>query len=719
MQIEVRNKEISWLAFNARVLQEAADPAVPLVDRLTFLGIFSSNLDEFFRVRVATLRRLALLGKPGVKIVGEDPDRVLRRIHEIVIAQQARFGDIYGNILEELARNGILIVRENELDGRQQDFLWDFFHQQLRPVLVPIMINHLSRFPELRDEAIYLAVSLSSERSKKSEYALIEVPTQVFSRFLLLPSPTDRRYVILLDDVIRHCLKEIFSILPFDRFEAYTIKLTRDAQLDLDDTLSESYIEKISKSLKQRKYGRPVRFIYDRQIPPRLLKFLLRKMHLKLQDESLIPGGRYHNFKDFMNFPKIGPQHLYTRPIVPVPHRRIASSPSFFKAIREEDVLLHYPYQSFDYLLEFLRQAAIDPKVASIKITLYRVARNSKVINALINASRNGKEVTVVMELQARFDEADNVYWAERLQEEGVRVIDSVPGLKVHAKLILISRVSHRKTQLYATVSTGNFNESTGRIYSDHSLFTSDKRITEEVKTVFAFFENNYKRERFKHLLVSPYDTRRKLYKLIDRESTNARKGREAYIIVKLNNLEDRRMIAKLYEASQAGVKIRLMVRGMFSLIPGVKGMSENIEARTLVDKFLEHSRLLVFCNGGKEQIFLCSGDWMPRNLDHRVEVACPIYDEGLRREIKNFLDIQWQDNVKSRILDRNLTNTYNRNGGSQRLRAQLKIYDYLWEQNSPTNNREEPEALAAYSAGGHDERRTVLAKTFSGMERE
>ena len=691
----LRNKEISWLAFNGRVLQEASDTSVPLLERLSFLGIFSSNLDEFFRVRVAHLRRLEQLGAGARRLMGEDPSAVLKEIHAIVLKQQALFESTYRNILQELEQHGISIVRESELNPAQEAYIKEFYQQKLRPTLIPLMINHLTQFPQLKDQAIYLAISLYSSKSRRSEYALIEIPTDVLSRFVILPKAGDREYVILLDDVIRYCLKDIFSIFPFDQFEAYTIKVTRDAGLDLDDDLYESYIEKISKGLKQRRSGAPVRFIYDNQIPRRLLKLLQGKMGLDTESGPFIPGGRYHNFKDFMSFPRIGPKKLSAPPLPPLAHMDFDAAATFFKAIRRRDILVHYPYQTFDYLIEFLRQAAIDPKVRSIKMTLYRVARNSKIVNALINASRNGKRVTVVMELQARFDEADNVYWSERLQEEGVRVINGVPGLKVHAKLILITRVSHRKTMLYANIGTGNFNETTARIYTDDSLFTADERITGEVSRVFGFLESNYRRTTFKHLMVSPYDTRRKLTKLIDTEIKNAGKGRPAHILLKINNLEDGGLIRKLYEAAEAGVEVRLMVRGMFSLVPGVKHFSERIEATAILDRFLEHSRVMAFANGGDEKLYIASGDWMERNVDHRVEVACPIYDPSLKKQLRDVLDIVWQDNVKARVLDKDLRNQYRTVGGGARTRAQEAIYTYLNRLHTTRPDNQAPLRLA------------------------
>jgi len=678
MKTTLISREISWLSFNARVLQEAADPTVPLIERVKFLGIFSSNLDEFFRVRVATLKRLSRLGKKAKKLIGHDPKKILEEIQETVLKQQTTFEAIYLNILRELERERIFIITEKQLNAKQKEFVKSYFHREVRPTLIPIMIDQLPKFPDLKDKSIYLAVRLCKRGgSKKTKYALIEVPTDVLPRFLILPEIKGHQYLILLDDVIRYNLEDIFSVFCFDVFEAYTIKLTRDAELDIDEDVSESFIRKISKSLKRRREGRLVRFIYDSQMPQDLLKFLIERIPLH-QDDNLIPGGRYHNFKDFMNFPKIGPGNLHYKPSLPLCHKDFDRSRSLLKAIGRKDKLLHYPYQSFDYVIDLLREASIDPKVTSIKMTLYRVAKNSNVVNALINAVQNGKSVTVVMELQARFDEEANIYWANKLQEEGARVIYGVPRLKVHAKLCLITRREKGKFVDYANIGTGNYNEVTARIYSDHSFFTADKRITEEVNKIFHFFESNYKVGTYKHLLVSPFQMRKKLVKLIQNEITNAKKGKQAYILLKLNNLVDPDMIEKIYEAGRAGVRIKLILRGVCSLMAGVRGLSENIEAISIVDKFLEHSRIFIFCNGGEEKYYISSADWMTRNLDHRVEVACPIYDKDVQQELKTFLDLQWKDNTKARVLNEKQDNPYKGTSSETGLRAQEAIYDFL-----------------------------------------
>lgn len=679
MKVKTKNRELSWLSFNARLLQEAADPEVPLLERLKFLAIFSSNLDEFFRVRVATLKRVEKVGKKGRKLIGEKPADVLAEIQRIVLAQRADFDDIYQDIRKELERHKIFIVNETRLSESQQRFVQDYFRREVRPNLIPLMIDQMDKFPRLKDHAIYLAVHLSSRAEPhKVKYALIELPADSVDRFIVLPQSDDRKYIIMLDDVIRFGLEEMFQIFHFDEFKAYTIKLTRDAEMDIADDFSESLVLKVTKGLKQRKSGTPVRFVYDHQIPDDYLQYLIRNLKLDKTETNFIPGGRYHNFKDFMKFPRIGPMRWYYPPSPPLPHKDITSASSLFSVIQKQDMLLHYPYQTFGYVIDFLREAAIDPAVTSIKITLYRVASNSKIINALINAAKNGKEVTVSMELQARFDEEANIYWSNRLQEEGVRVIHGSAQFKVHAKLILVTRKVKEKSLYYANIATGNFNESTARLYSDHSLFTADPRLTREVREVFNSLENNFSIPKFRHLLVSPFNMRSKIIKLIETEIKNAAKGKPAYIIAKLNNFTDPQIIGKFYEASQAGVEIRLMVRGMFSLIPGLAGISERIQATGTIDRYLEHSRIFLFCHGGKEKYFLSSADWMPRNLDKRVEAACPVYDPALQQELKDFLNICWADNVKARILNEALDNQYRRENPEQPVRAQEALYRYF-----------------------------------------
>lgn len=678
MKKQFENKEISWLAFNARVLKEAADPAVSLRERIKFLGIFSSNLDEFFRVRVANLKRLTLLGKKANVIVGADPKKILTRIQKTLLEQEDIFESTYNQILDELEQKDIFVIDEKKISADQEQFVENYFLQIIRPKLVPLMLDKSSAVPQLRDGSLYLAVRLLKNNGRKVKHAIIEVPTGALGRFVTLPPLGERQYIMFLEDVIRHCLGGIFTIFNHDRIEAYSVKLSRDAELDVDDDLSESYIRKISKSLKQRTLGTPVHLIYDNRIPAGFLKLLVSKLQLKKVDCDLIPARKYLNFKDLMDFPKLDTIYPTGVGTSPVSHRDFDARGSIFKDIKRKDVLLHYPYQKFDYVIDFLREAAIDPKVTDIKMTLYRVAKDSNIINALVNAAKNGKSVTAVVELRARFDEEPNIYWSEKLQEEGVRVIHGVPGLKVHGKMILITRKEKKGDVLYANIGTGNFNEETAKLYSDHGLFTSNALITKEIQKVFELIEDNYKRGSFRHLLVSPFNLRQKLVKLINAEIKNAQNDKESYITIKLNNLVDKAIITKLYQASQAGVNIKLMVRGMCSLLPNVKGLSENIQAKRIVDRFLEHTRLFVFCNGGDAKYYLSSADCMSRNLDHRVEVACPIYDKKIQQEIQDFIDIQWQDNVKAVWVNHeDLDNPKHKVSNGKDRRAQNVFYEY------------------------------------------
>ncbi len=678
------NKELSWLSFNARLLQEASNRDVPLIERIRFLGIFSSNLDEFFRIRVATLKRLTLLGKKAKKYIGHNPNKILKQVQDIVLEQHRLFDKIYQDILTELAAEKIFIVNESQLNEEQGRYVKSYFQHEVRHRLFPIILDDIRKLPDLKDHAIYLSVTMSRQTAPaETKYALIEVPSPALSRFLILPQHNENRYIILLDDVIRYGLEDVFSIFQFDSFMAYTVKLTRDAEMDMTADYSQSLVKKLTSGLRQRKKGQPIRFVYDASLPQPLLNIFVKRLRLNSQD-TLIPGARYHNFKDFMNFPDFGLKHLRYKAIRPLPHRDLKPRQSIMKAMSGKDILLHYPYQSFDYLIDLLREASIDPNVNSVKFTIYRAARNSSIINALINAAKNGKNVAVLVELQARFDEEANIQWANQLQEEGVTVIHGVPGLKVHSKLCLITSRIKGKPEYHAVIGTGNFNEDTARIYGDHTLLTTDRRLTQEVKKIFEFFETNYKTSSFKHLLVSPFNMRSEFISMIRRETELARAGREAYIHLKLNNLVDNEIIQSLYEASQAGVRIKLNIRGMFALQTGLPGIGDNIEAIGIIDKFLEHSRIYVFGNNGDPRYFISSADLMRRNLDHRVEVTCPVYDKALQKELQDYLDIQQNDNVKARILDRRLENKFREGAPDSKLRAQFLIYDYLQRLHSP-----------------------------------
>lgn len=669
-------KEISWLSFNERVLQEAENREVPLLERFKFLGIYSNNLDEYFRVRVATLKRISQFGSKSREILGYSPKATLKRIQEIVLLQNGKFEKIYAGLLQELDKHKIHIINEKQLNPEQAEFVQAYFHKEVRTRLMPFLIEKETNLPNLKDDAIYLAIYLVKKETQKKRFALLEIPTDVLSRFIVLPEKGEDKYVIFVDDIIRFGLKDIFFIFDFDEFSAYTIKLTKDAELELVDDISESYIDKLSRSLQQRKWGTPVRFIYDREMPVDLLKILTKKLNFSPAD-VIIPANRYHNFKDFMHFPNLGKKKFYYDPLVPVPHRDILPQKSILSAIKKKDIMLFFPYNPFDHFIDLLREASIDPYVISIQITLYRLARNSSVINALLNAVRNGKAVTTVVELQARFDEEANILWGNKLMEEGVKVIYGVPGLKVHAKLCLITRVKNDITQRYAAIGTGNFNEDTAKIYTDHLLLTTNKKITYEVYKAFSFFNVNYKKDNYYHLVIAPFFLRNKITLLIDNEIRNAKEGKKAYIYLKLNNITDSEIIEHLYEASRSGVTIRLIVRGMISLVPGLKDFSENIKAIGIVDRYLEHTRFMIFCDGGNDECYISSADLMTRNIEHRIEVTCPVFDKTIKNEIKEIFAIQWSDTMKARKIDASLSNQFVK-PGKKLIQSQIEVYNYV-----------------------------------------
>jgi len=677
------NSDLSWLKFNARVLQEAKDPSVPLIERLRFLGIFSNNLDEFFKVRYATIKRIVEAGKLGRNELGGMAAKELQEeITQTVISQQQLSLDILGGIEKELSKEGIHIINEHQITEEQSVFITDYFLREVSPALVTIILTGLETFPALKDSAAYLAVRMelnevnqeTQDKPSPVNYALIEIP-KVIDRFVVLPEKNGQKYIILLDDLIRHCLGIIFSIFAYKEISAFMIKITRDAELDIDSDLSRSFLEKISKSVARRSAGDPVRFVYDREIDPEMLAFLMEKMNIESTD-SVIPGGRYHNRRDYMKFPSLGRQDLLYEVKVPLRIKGLSFEGSLLAKIAKKDYLLHAPYQSFRYVVKFLREAALDPQVQSIKITIYRLAEVSHIASSLINAAKNGKDVVVQIELRARFDEVANIHYAEQMQEEGVRMIFGVKGLKVHCKACVIERLEAGKIKRYSFLSSGNFNESTARIYTDYTLFTANEGIAKEINKVFNFFDVNYRVKTYKHLVVSPHYTRGVWERLIDNEVINKREGKAAGIQLKLNSLSDYRMIDKLYEASQAGVSIKIIVRGICCLIPGVKGQSENIEVISIVDKFLEHTRLYIFNNNNEPKYFISSADIMGRNLDTRVEISCPIYDLEIQQELQDTFDISWQDNVKARLISATQDNAYVREGGPA-IRSQFAIYEY------------------------------------------
>ncbi|MCW3123993.1 MAG: Polyphosphate kinase [Flavipsychrobacter sp.] len=675
-------RDISWLAFNARVLQEANDPTNHLHDRLRFLGIFSNNLDEFFRVRVAALNKMVLLGKAAKMHLEANPDKILRKIQQTVITQQAEFDMTFSDIITELEKKKIFIKNEKQLSKQQKEFVSRFFEEKVRTQIIPLMIETIPHIPLLRDKSIYLACMLgSTKESMVQRYALIEIPTKVLPRFVIMPGTEGHTDVILLEDIIRYNLPSLFAPFGFDRFLGYIIKVTRDAELEIDNDVNTSIITQLEKGLKNRKHGRATRFVYDRNIDPALLNYLTKRLGLSKKD-NLIAGGRIHNFKDFIDFPAsifhdIKPrQQPFIHPLLQQPCR-------IMDVIEKKDVMLHLPYHSFDSIIDMLREAAIDPFVQSIRITCYRVAKNSKIINALINAVRNGKEVTVVLELRARFDEEANIRWKAQLEEEGVKVILGLHDMKVHAKICVIKKREFNKTKQYGFVSTGNLNENTARYYGDHCLLTTNRAIIADINRVFDYLENPVKKaanlRNCKTLAVSPVSMRKVMLSWIDKEIKIARKKKPASAIIKLNSIVDVVLIEKLYAAAKAGVDVKMIIRGICCAYTEQKAFKERLSAISIIDDYLEHARVFVFNNSKEPVVYISSADWMVRNLDHRVEVACPIYDKSIQQELTDILDIQLAENVKGRILDNDQSNNYvQREEDEPEVRSQEAIYKYL-----------------------------------------
>jgi len=678
------NRELSWLSFNHRVLQEAKDPNVPLYDRIKFIAIFSSNLDEFFRVRVASLRSLLDLKKKTQKELKFDVAKLLVRIHRTVMKLQEEYGDIYVNFIKpELVKNNIFLIDHTQLNQQQKEYVEEIFNVQVVPHIMPMMIVKKKITPFLRNQRLYLAVKLSakqqakkkdSEKLKRYKYAIVEIPTNHIERFILLPKVGNDNYIIFLDDIIRLFLPQIFY--GYNIHESYAVKLTRDAELYIDDEFSGSILDKIKKSLAKRSSGVPCRFLYDKDMPSGFLRYL--KQSLLLTDEDLFAGARYHNFSDFFNFPNPGKKELEYPELPPLKNREFDNFKNFFEASKQKDFLLYYPYHSYDYVVDAMAIAARDPNVKSIKTTQYRVAKNSKIVNALIKAAHRGKDVTAFVEIKARFDEEINIKSAEDMQKAGVKVLYSLPGLKVHAKMAIITREENGELKKYAYLSTGNFNEKTARIYTDFGFFTTDERLTNEMDKVFDYLEEEKNGHIFQHLLVAQFGMRRAFISFIENEIAFAKEGKHAEITIKLNSLEDERMINKMYEASIAGVKINIICRGICCLIPGIPGMSENIKVISIVDRFLEHGRVYIFHNNGDEKIYLSSADWMKRNLSRRIETAFPVYDKNLQKMIKDIIGIQLHDNVKARIIDEKQVNEFQKNGSGMTHRSQLEIYDYF-----------------------------------------
>ena len=676
-------RDISWLAFNGRVLQEASDKSVPLKERIKFLGIFSNNLDEFFRVRVATLKRMIQLGNKASMHLEDAPERILEDIQDKVLSLQFQFEQTWNEILRELKKEKIFLVDEKKLNIQQQKFILNYFNEQVRGHIVPLMIESIVTFPVLNDKSIYLACTLSKkDRSIPQRYALISVPSRSLSRFIILPSKPNEFQIILLDDVIRYCLPNIFSFFGYDTFSANAIKVTRDAEIDIDNDIATNFIQKIEKGIKNRKKGKPVRLVFDKEIPPSLLTYLVKRLGLTHKD-NLIPGGKIHNFKDFMDFPDAVFQQKSLRK-QPFTHPELRNTNSISKVVLEKDIMLHFPYHSYNSVIDYLREAAIDPQVTSIKITCYRLATRSKIINALINAVRNGKEVTVVLELRARFDEEANLEWKKTLEDAGVKVLLGVPRMKVHAKLCLIKKNINNKVVNYGFVSTGNLNEKTATLYGDHCLLTSNRSIMTDINRMFNYLENPSSKINYlnacKTILPSPIIMRKHIVDLINREIKFAQQKKKAAITIKINSLSDEMLIDKLSEAAKAGVEIKMIIRGICCMFTEDKKFKHPVQAISIIDEYLEHARVLVFHNNGQEKVFISSADWMVRNLDHRIEAACPILDEKIKKEVIEILNIQLRDNIKARILNNDQNNTYVNPRNTKKVRSQLEIYQYLYK---------------------------------------
>lgn len=675
-------RDISWLAFNARVLQEANDTSNHLRDRLRFLGIFSNNLDEFFRVRVATLSRMVLLGKAARVHLEANPDKILKKIQQIVLTQQHEFDRIYADIIRQLGSKGIFIKNEKKLTKAQKEFVTRYFENNVRTQIIPLMIESIPHMPLLRDKSIYLACVLGkTHESMAQRYALIEIPTKVLPRLVIMPSENGNTDIILLEDIIRYNLPTLFAPFGFDRFLSYIIKVTRDAELETDNDVHTNLIDELEKGLKNRKKGRATRFVFDKQIEPALYDYLVKRLGLTKKD-NLIPGSRIHNYKDFIDFPASIFDDLKQRP-KPVVHPLLEQPCRIMEVIENRDVMLNLPYHSFDSIIDLLREAAIDPFVQSIRIALYRVAKNSKIINALINAVRNGKQVIAVLELRARFDEEANMRWKAQLEEEGVKVLLGIPGMKVHAKICVIKKREFKQTKQYGFVSTGNLNENTATYYGDHTLLTTDRAIIADINRIFAYLENPSRKlaslRACKTLPVSPLTMRSKMLEGLDKQIRLAKKNKPASAIIKLNSLVDKELIEKIYAAAKAGVNVSMVIRGICCAHTEHRAFKGTIKAVSIIDDYLEHARVLVFGEGKDREVYISSADWMIRNLDHRIEAACPIKDKEIQQELVDILNIQLAENVKGRILDNEQSNAYvQRKEGEPAIRSQEAIYQYL-----------------------------------------
>ena len=676
------DRDISWMFFNARVLQEASRQDVPLLERLNYLGIYSNNLDEFYRVRIASDARLAEMRRAAVRDRAEAAKILVQRLQQLDAGYSAVYHKEVHAVLEELKKQNIEFVGEENLSDADRHFVRKWFRQTLAGFVNPQWLKAAKDLYNYNDESIYLAIDL--ERNGESDYAILDLPAQQVGRFLQLPSDDDAVRLIYIDDVVRICLPLLFPGLDYDRYSAYSFKFTRDAEMEIDDDLHIGRLQKVAKAVNNRRKGPAMRVIYDREMPQQLLNKILHHLKVDAMD-TLQPSGRYHNHKDFMTLPDFGRTDLTYAPMPPLVPAELKSGKSLLSEIQQRDRFIHVPYHTFDYFIRLLQEAAVSPAVRSIKISLYRVAGHSKVVEALIAAARNGKKVTVLVELMARFNEQSNINISRRMQEAGIKVLFGPEGMKVHGKLLYIGM---RRSRDISVISTGNFHEGNARHYTDVLLFTSRPEITSEVNMVFDLIRNPFAGCSFKKLMVSPQSMRDKIYELIDNEIAAAKKGREAGIKIKINHITDPGMVQKLYEASQAGVPVDLLVRGCCSLVPGKKGISENIRAYGIIDRYLEHSRILVFKAGGKNLTFIGSADWMPRNLDRRIEVMAPVIDPEIKREMLAIIDMGLRDNISARVIDGNGTNDIHKTDGEAIFRSQSKLYEHYNEAETPSPSK-------------------------------
>ena len=658
---------------------EAEKDSVPLLERLSFLGIYSNNLDEFFRVRVATINRIIEYEDKTIRHEKEVAIQIFKEITRLNEQYSAEFEKTFQKIDQELKQNHIYLLNETELDETQQEFIRNLYNTRLSGSTNPLFMSCFRQLNDQPDDAIYLAVQVQIPNAKKNackEYALIELPVKEYGRLVCLPDAKGKTCLIFLDDIVRFCLPLIFAGTPFTNLKAYTFKFTKDAEMELDTDLRNSVMQKISKGVKSRKKGVPIRLVYDAAMPSNMLRHITRMLRIDKWDTQ-VAGGRYHNMKDLMKFPDCNRNDLKYSPMPPIFKPEFTLPTSILEAIGKKDHFLHYPYHSFSSFLRILREAAVSPDVTCIKMTLYRLAKDSKVVKTLMCAAQNGKKVTVVIELLARFDEASNINWSKQMQDAGIKVIFGVEGLKIHSKLVYIGS----KKGDIACVSTGNFHEGNAAQYTDVTMITAHKKLVQEVNSVFDFIEKPYKPIRFKELLVSPNDMRRQLITQLNKEIRNAKAGLPAYILGKVNHITDKAIISKLYEASKAGVKIDLLVRGNCSLLTGVSGISENIRINGIIDRYLEHSRIFIFANGGNERYIIGSADWMPRNFDNRIEVMAPVYDIDIQEELKRIITYGLQDTYQGHIVDGTGRNLPWQISSGKGIRSQVALYEHYRQQ--------------------------------------